>query len=178
MAVTIVYETHAITIDNENGVATGWLPGQLSERGRATAGEMGERRRDDGIDVIYASDLERALETVRIAFAGTDLPTRVDPRLRECNYGALNGMPRERLERERAQHIDDPWPDGESYRQVVDRTRELLADIEREWTGARVLLVGHSANRLALDHLLLGRELDDLLAADFEWQPGWEYVLG
>ena len=62
-------------------------PGRLSESGRAAARELGERRRDDGIDVIYVSDLERALETVRIAFEGSDIPVRVDARLRECNYG-------------------------------------------------------------------------------------------
>src|SRR4051794_17283019 len=99
MAVHIVYETHSITTDNENGLATGWLPGQLSESGRAGARELGQRRRDDGIDVV--SDLERALDTVRIAFHDSAVPIRVDQRLRECNYGRLNGMPREQLQRDK-----------------------------------------------------------------------------
>ena len=34
MAVTIIYETHSTTVDNERGIATGWLGGALSERGR------------------------------------------------------------------------------------------------------------------------------------------------
>ena len=92
----LVYETHAITTDNEAGSATGWLPGRLSERGRETAAELGARRRDDGLAAIHVSDLERALETVRIAFAGSPIPVVVDERLRECNYGRLNGMPRAR----------------------------------------------------------------------------------
>lgn len=33
MAVEVIYETHATT-DTEQGVATGWLPGRLSEHGR------------------------------------------------------------------------------------------------------------------------------------------------
>jgi alpha-ribazole phosphatase/probable phosphoglycerate mutase len=178
VAVSIVYETHSITTDNEDGIATGWLPGRLSDRGRAAARELGERRSNDGIDVIYVSDLERALETVRIAFDGSAIPIKVDPRLRECDYGALNGMPRETLERERASHIAVPWPEGESYQEVVGRTQSLLADIKREWDGQRVLLVGHSANRWALDHLLAGRDLAGLIGAqDFEWQPGWEFTL-
>lgn len=41
-----------------------------------------------------------------------------------------------------------------------------------------MLLVGHSANRRALDHLLLGASLDELVAAPFVWREGWEYLLG
>jgi len=57
MALTIVYETHSTTLDNEMGIATGWLPGELSERGRAEAVELGVRRRD--VDLVYVSDLRK-----------------------------------------------------------------------------------------------------------------------
>ncbi|HEY7024151.1 MAG TPA: histidine phosphatase family protein [Candidatus Limnocylindrales bacterium] len=177
MSVSIVYETHSISTDNETGVATGWLPGKLSRAGRASAREMGLRRRADGIARIYVSDLQRARETVHIAFEGSEIAICVDARLRECNYGRLNGMPREILEQERASHVEDPWPEGESYLDVVTRTRSLLADIARENDGERVLLVAHSANRWALQYLLEGRDLHDLVRADFDWQPGWEFTL-
>src|SRR5512143_1675868 len=121
MAVELVYETHAITTDNEAGIATGWLPGRLSKAGRESAAALGSRRRSDGIAVAYVSDLQRAVETARVAFAGDSLRIIREPRLRECNYGRLDGMPRARLDVERARHIDDPWPDGESYRDVVVR---------------------------------------------------------
>lgn len=177
MAVQLVYETHAITTDNEAGIATGWLPGTLSKRGRETAAELGARRRDDGIAAVCASDLARAVETARIAFEGSSIPIHHDARLRECNYGRLNGTPVSDLAPRRIRHIDEPWPDGESYRQVVDRTGSLLADLVRRWDGARLVLIAHSANRWALEHLLLGRDLGDLVTADFAWQPGWEFVL-
>ncbi|MBA2359285.1 MAG: histidine phosphatase family protein, partial [Actinobacteria bacterium] len=63
MSVEIVFETHSISTDNERGIATGWLPGLLSERGRTLAAELGERRRDDGIAAVFTSDLRRAVET-------------------------------------------------------------------------------------------------------------------
>ncbi|MFG6196527.1 histidine phosphatase family protein [Nonomuraea sp. JJY05] len=69
MAVTLVCEAHSITVDNENGIATGWLPGELSARGRALAVEVGARRK--AVDVVHASDLWRAVETAEIAFAGS-----------------------------------------------------------------------------------------------------------
>jgi hypothetical protein len=46
VAIEVVFETHSITEDNEQGRATGWLPGRLSPRGRELARELGLRRRD------------------------------------------------------------------------------------------------------------------------------------
>src|SRR5689334_1269941 len=91
MATEIVYETHSITTDNETGVVSGWLQSQLSEQGKRNAAELGERRRGTGLDAVLVSDFDRALDTARIAFAGTDIPIIPDARLRECNYGDLNG---------------------------------------------------------------------------------------
>ncbi|MGP3960485.1 histidine phosphatase family protein [Nonomuraea sp. 3N208] len=68
MAVEIVYETHATTTDNQNGIATGHLPGRLSDLGHRQAWELGERRRADGLAAVFTSDRHRAVETARIAF--------------------------------------------------------------------------------------------------------------
>jgi broad specificity phosphatase PhoE len=135
------------------------------------------RRREDGLSAIFVSDLERALETVRIAFAGSGLPVVVDGRLRECDYGRLNGMPRARLDAERAAHVDQAWPSGESYRDVVARTASFLDRLVERWDGTRVLVVAHSANKVALDHLLLAGDLAELVAQPMEWRPGWEYLV-
>ena len=115
MAIELVYETHSTTIDNETGIATGWLEGRLSDRGRVQAAELGERRRDDDLAAAFTSDLGRAIETAQIAFAGSELPVHHDWRLRECNYGELNGTPADDLDREeRLRRIDVPFPGGES----------------------------------------------------------------
>ena len=177
MAIEIIYETHATTIDNEAGIATGWLPGQLSALGRRQAAELGARYRGQPIDAIFVSDLTRAVETAEIAFGGTGIPIFQDARLRECNYGQLNGTPVERLVRERSRHIDEPFPQGQSYRQVVDQTRDLLRDLAAKWDGSRLDIIAHSANRWALEHLLLGIPLEALVNAPFTWQPGWRYTL-
>ncbi|MFC0624758.1 histidine phosphatase family protein [Kribbella deserti] len=176
MPVRIVYETHATTVDNESGFATGHRPGRLSAAGRRQAVELGQRRRDDGIDVVFSSDLRRAIETVELAFDGSAIPRRQDVRLRECDYGDLNGALVMFLE-PRRQYVDRPFPNGESYRDVVERTRLFLADLQPEYGDARVLLVAHSANRWALQCLLAGAVLEDLVDAPFAWQPGWEFDL-
>jgi broad specificity phosphatase PhoE len=174
--VQIVFETHSTTLDNERGIATGWLPGELSPQGRENARELGERRRDDGIACVFTSDLRRAVETAELAFAGTDVEIRHDPRLRECDYGELNGTPVERLE-PRRRFVDAPFPGGESYRDCVERMRSFLADVARELDGRSVLVIAHSAQRYALRHLLEGVSLEDVVDAPFDWQEGWEYEL-
>jgi broad specificity phosphatase PhoE len=174
--IELVYETHSITTDNEAGIATGWLPGRLSEAGRAGARRLGERRRNDGIELVYTSDLGRAVETAELAFAGTPIPLRQDERLRECNYGTLNGRPVAEIDAERLLRIDSPFPGGESYRDVVQRTRSFLADVTQE-EASRVVVIAHSANRWAIEHLLDGTRLELLVASPFAWQEGWLYRL-
>ncbi len=175
--IQILFETHSISTDNERGVATGWLDGALSERGRALARELGERRRHDRIAAVFTSDLGRAVETAELAFGGSGIPIYRDARLRECNYGALNGLPAALVTDERAKHIDTPFPDGESYAEAAERVRSFLYDLVRAWDGSRVLVIGHSATRWALEHLLVGSPLADLVDAPFEWKEGWEYVV-
>jgi alpha-ribazole phosphatase/probable phosphoglycerate mutase len=169
----LIYETHSTTLDNEAGIATGWLPGELSEAGRDQALELGARRRD--VDVVFSSDLGRALETVAIAFFDADVPIFHDWRLRECDYGALNGAPAEELEV--LKRIEVPFPGGESYRDVVTRVASFLEDVRRGWDGKRVVVVSHAAPRLALQHLLERRPLEELVGAPFDWQPGWAFQL-
>lgn len=177
MTIQIVYETHSLTEDNEHGIATGWLPGRLSERGRELAHELGQRRRDDGLAAVFSSDLGRAAQTASIAFGGSPLPVLLDWRLRECDYGERNGSPAGTLLARRGDHLDEPYPGGESWRQAVDRVGRFLGDLPLRWSGQRVLVIGHTATRWGLDHLIRGLPLEDLVAADFSWQEGWEYQL-
>jgi len=175
MSVRVVFETHSTSEDNERGIGTGWLGGRLSATGRVQAGELGERRRDDGIDAIFASDLNRAVETAQIAFG--DRAVQLDWRLRECDYGELNGMSRTLLDEERPQRIDAPFPGGESWRDAVQRVDGFLEELVATHDGRRVLLIGHVATRWALDVRAQAATLEELVVAEFDWRPGWEYEL-
>jgi broad specificity phosphatase PhoE len=138
---------------------------------RDGAVELGARRR--GADAIFTSDLGEALETVAIAFFDADVPIFHDWRLREADYGVLNGAPVDELEVEK--HIDVPFPGGESYRDMVARVASFLDDLRAGWDGKRVVVVSHTAPRWALQHLLAGAALEDVVGAPFEWQPGWVF---
>ena len=177
MGVDVIFETHSLSEDNERGVATGWLPGRLSERGRFLAGELGDRRRHNGLDAVFTSDLRRAVETTAIAFSGSEVPVFYDWRLRECDYGELNGTLATDLHAARTKHIETRYPGGESWHEAIERVDATLDDIVRGWAGRRILIVGHVSTRWALDVRCRGQSLKDLAALPFEGQEGWEYEL-
>jgi 2,3-bisphosphoglycerate-dependent phosphoglycerate mutase len=176
MTIELVFETHSITVDNERGVATGWGPGRLSDTGREQAWKMGLRRSNDQIKAIFTSDLARAVETVRIAFPHPKVPVFMDWRLRECDYGEMTAEAPDLLER--AEQIDVPYPYGESWWQAAERVGWFLRDLRARWDGSRVLIVGHTATRWGLDHVINGVALETLVVMPFDWQEGWEYRVG
>jgi 2,3-bisphosphoglycerate-dependent phosphoglycerate mutase len=177
MSIQIVFETHSVTEDNECGIATGWCHGRLSAKGRLLAKELGERRRKDEIRAVFTSDLRRAVETVEIAFGDTSIPILHDWRLRECDYGEQNGMLRAELHRNRLEHLEDPYPAGESWRQAVQRVKLFMDDLHLRWEESRVLVIGHVATQWAFEYYLNGVPLEDLIETEFNWRKGWEYFM-
>jgi 2,3-bisphosphoglycerate-dependent phosphoglycerate mutase len=178
MTVRIVFETHSTTTANEQGLAAGWLPGELSGTGRKQAQELGRRRAGEDIAAVFCADLRRTAETARIAFGETGIPLLHDWRLRECDYGSESGGPAARMLATRTEHMDVPYPGGESWRQAVCRVGWFLEDLPRRWDGKRVLVVGCIATRWGLEHWLNGVPLTELATEQFVWQAGWEYRLG
>ena len=167
MTIEVVYETHSFSEDNERRIATGWLPGRLSERGREAARSLGQRRRENGIAAVFCSDLRRAVETAELAFDGSPIPILHDWRLRECDYGELNGTSSSELRKNIRNHLDEPYPGGESWRHAVDRVGRFLDDLPMRWNDKRVLVIGHAATRWAMEVHLNGVPLDELLAEEF-----------
>jgi alpha-ribazole phosphatase/probable phosphoglycerate mutase len=82
------------------------------------------------------------------------------------------------IQRERAERVAVAFPGGESHREAVARVAPFLGEVCGDASCARILLVGHTATRWALDHLLEGRPLEALVTAPFDWRGGWEYAVG
>jgi alpha-ribazole phosphatase/probable phosphoglycerate mutase len=60
---------------------------------------------------------------------------------------------------------------------VLSQTSDFLSTLSTDWDDKTVLVIAHSANRWALDCLLNGKRLEDLVDAPFSWQAGWTYSL-
>jgi alpha-ribazole phosphatase/probable phosphoglycerate mutase len=73
--------------------------------------------------------------------------------------------------------VDEAYPGGESWSEAAVRVGRFLQDVPLRWEGQRLVVIGHTATRWALEHLLEGTSLHELVDADFEWREGWEYTL-
>lgn len=181
MSVKITYFVHGTTTDNEQEISSGWKDVELSDLGVQQSKELTEKTKDKKFDVVFCSDLQRAHKSAQLAWEGT-YEIIPDARLRECNYGDLNGHSSEKVEplQEKEMHFK-PFPNGESYEDVKNRIADFLSFLKENYDGKHVALVGHKAPQLALDVLLKGMTWDEALAHDWRktksWQPGWEYAL-
>jgi broad specificity phosphatase PhoE len=170
------FETHATSLDNEAGLASGHYDVDLSPAGEAQATALGARYADRLPTRVVTSDLRRAWRTAALAF-GDRVPIVRDPRLRECDYGRLTRAPARQIDELRLAAVNRPFPDGESYVQVTARVAACLDDLRRTWPDGWVLIIGHRATLYALDHVLNAVPLAEAVARPFSWQPGWPYQL-
>ncbi len=174
--VTIIFETHSTTFDNEKNLSSGHNDVELSPLGIKQAKELGERRKDEKFDAIFCSDLKRSYKTAEIAFGGK-FPIIKDKRLRECNYGDLTQHPSAEVDSLKVEHITKPFPNGESYEDCLKRMKEFLDHIRKISNGKKVLIIGHRATQYGLEYWINGKSLEELIMAFFNWQPGWIYQL-
>lgn len=174
--VTIIFEAHGTTYDNEAHLASGHFDVELSPLGIKQSEEMGERYQDDHFEFIFCSDLQRSYKSAEIAF-GKKFPIVKDARLRECNYGDYTQQPSEIVDRQKPQRIHEPFPKGESYEQTTERMKSFLEDIKTKCANRRIMIIGHRATQYALENLINGIPLEEIIPAPWKWQPGWKYEL-
>lgn len=180
MSVKITYMVHGTTTDNEQDLATGWLPGELSAKGREQAAEVGSQVGQQHFDVVFCSDLKRAVNSAELGFGGKYEIVQ-DERLRECNYGDLNGTSAAAFKDRMNEYVATPFPGGESYKDVEVRLASFINFLRARYDGRHVAIVAHQAPQLALDVLLRSKTWQQAVEEDWRktksWQPGWEYTI-
>ena len=183
---TLIFEAHGTTFDNEAHLSSGWNDVALSPLGEQQSREMGVRYKDDHFDAVFTSDLARAYRSAEIGF-GDRWPIIQDKRLRECDYGDLTQKPSDQVDAEKPGRLHVPFPpasrnapqgagNGESYDQTLARMKSFLDDLRRDYAGKRVMIIGHRATQYAIEHILEGAPYDKLVTTHFKWQPGWTYI--
>ncbi len=180
MVIKITYFVHGTTKDNEKGISSGWKDVELSDLGIKQSKELPKQIGDKKFDVVFCSDLKRAVDSAEISFKGK-FPIKQDKRLRECNYGDYNGKSSEIVEPMQEESINKKFPNGESYEDVKSRIEDFLKDLKKNYDGKSVAIVAHKAPQLVLDVLLKDMTWEEAFANDWRkrkaWQPGWEYIL-
>ncbi|MDO8530159.1 MAG: histidine phosphatase family protein [bacterium] len=178
MPIKITYFVHGTTTDNEKEISSGSADVGLSELGVRQSIELKDKVKDKKFDVVFCSDLKRAVDSAKLTFEGL-APIIIDARLRECNYGKHNGHLSAIVEPMQEKNITQRFEEGESYEDVKARIADFLEFLKQNYESKHIAIVAHKAPQLVLDVLLKGKTWEQAFAEDWRktksWQPGWEY---
>jgi alpha-ribazole phosphatase/probable phosphoglycerate mutase len=138
---------HAEPDEDARGRCYGRLDVGLSPRGLASAERLAANLGNAALDAVYASPRLRAVQTAA-ALGGT---ITIDDRLRELDFGRLEGRTYDEIAREQPElfrrWMETPtqvrFPDGESYADLRERVASAVEDVVDAGCEQTVALVSH-----------------------------------
>jgi broad specificity phosphatase PhoE len=148
IALRLFFVRHGQTEMNRLGLLQGrgghgLLPEGFADAERAAAGLA-----EEGIDLLYSSDQQRAVETARVIRSRLGLRPRIrlSSFLREMDYGRMSGRPEPEVRRicplfrREATFV---FPGGESFTQVLARAFRWLERLLRRHDRGTLAVVTH-----------------------------------
>lgn len=168
---------HGETDHNVGGIWQGQLDTDLSVRGLEQAGAAAAALAGLGPDLLVSSNLRRAAHTAAALAEATGLPVRHDPRLREIDVGAWQGLSQG--------DVAERYPDahaalargedirrgeyGESVAHVEERALAAVEDVLAELADGRTaVLCTHGVTARTLVAALVG----------LDQQAAWRALVG
>ncbi len=151
----IVLIRHGETAWNAERRLQGHIDIVLNDEGMRQADALAQSLSGEHIDVVYASDLQRASQTAAAVAALHGLPVHSEPGLRERCYGIFEGLlyadiasayPGE-FAAWQTRDVDAVMPAGErqaeSFRQFYARTMAAISKVACQHAGQRIAIVAH-----------------------------------
>ncbi len=148
-------------------------PIHLNDKGRDQARETAKILRDKNLDVIFSSDLHRALDTAEIIANVYDIEIIQDERLRETNFGDLQGTI---YDGESDKYFKDgslSFPGGESLNEAKQRVQDFLMEMISTYDYENVGIASHGGVIGNLKSSLIGEpykhvENGEILSIDYD----------
>src|SRR5678815_2775844 len=136
----------------------------LSPRGRKQAQATAHALKDEELTAIYSSDLARAVETAQPLAKLTGLPVQPTSAFRERSVGVMEGLTFEDAAQQHPEQyaallhrdFEHVLTGGESYRQLLDRSRQKLDEIIAENRGGKIAVFSHTGTICILALHLMG----------------------
>jgi broad specificity phosphatase PhoE len=161
---TLYIARHGQSEWNNQGLVTGQLDPRLSKKGQAQSEALAQCLQDQMLNAIYASALQRTIDTAQPTADAKRMAITSLPALNEIHLGTLQGRHRDERDPEAqalwAQWQADPWgfrvPGGERFDEFAQRVEAALQALLAEHRGQRILIVGHRATNRVLLGTLLG----------------------
>lgn len=155
---------HGETFWNAEGRLQGQSDSPLTPRGVAQAQAIARRLQHEAFSALYASHLQRVLDTAAPIAATSGHPVQVDPRLQERAYGIFEGLTHAEASVQHAAVYqeyqtnlspDFAIPQAESTSQMLARGLTVFTELAECHPGERIVIVSHgSFLRVMLSHML------------------------
>ena len=147
---TFFFVRHAVTAHTGQRLS-GWMPGiHLSEEGRAQAEAVAQRLARVPIKAVYASPIERTMETAAPIAARHELEVERIPALGEVRFGRWTNRSFKTLTRTKLWGTVQRWPsgarfpDGETLREVQARAVDAVEALRARHRKRVVCCVSHA----------------------------------
>ena len=131
-ATTVILVRHGASTWNEVKRWQGQGDPPLGELGQSQARRVAERLRPEPITTLYASDLQRALETAQIIGQTLGLEPQVEPRLRELDVGVWSGLTLEEI----GERHPEQFKSWQNYEEIRPGGGELFAEMQQRSVAA------------------------------------------
>jgi probable phosphoglycerate mutase len=144
----------------------GWADPPLSDKGEHEAEALRPFLNGHHFDSVWSSDLQRAITTSRLAWGQVS----ADQRLREINFGDLEGCAFEEIDLDMARALlafqEFAAPNGESLTETRTRIDEFLHELG---PGRHLLFVHGGVIRLLTRHLGVDRFVATGTVVGVDW---------
>jgi broad specificity phosphatase PhoE len=163
--ITLYIVRHGQTVDNLENRIQGHTDSPLTDLGVRQAEAVADRLASEYFAAIYSSDLGRAVRTAEIIASRLGIPIQTTPLLRELNLGVAQGLTKDEFaerwpEEYRLWGIDSVAhrpPDGESIESIVERCREFIGQVLREYHDQdKLAVIAHGGSQKGLVCAALG----------------------
>ena len=158
----------------------------LCEEGYRQAALLGERLVHGGIEVVYSSQLLRAVQTAQAANLYWNVDHIIRPELREISFGEMEGMCDEDIavkfadfkKKQEKMESDLPYPGGESAGQVIARALPVIEAIASSGVKAAAVVTHGGVIRSLMTYFLdmepakyriLGNTLENCSITEVVW---------
>ena len=143
----LYFVRHGETTANHSGIMLGHLNGELTSKGIEQAESVGEFLINESFDIIYSSDLNRAVQTTdAISKFQSDVPIVYTSDLRERYLGKYQGESKSKFGWNKSFQVYSLGDsDIESRTQILGRARNFLDFLLEHNSNDVVLIVSHSA---------------------------------
>ncbi len=138
----------------------------LNARGIEQAHRLALRLKPQKIDLVFSSDLQRAIETARILVGGRDIQPQADSKLREMNFGVLEGHSFDDALKRWPEMItkwledyNQPPEGGERIDKFNQRVAQFYSGLVQNYDQKTVLIVAHGGPLREIIQILLGHPI-------------------